>query len=246
MMDRNAGRRSSPVRFFSTYLHLWPLLRVGAILAMALVCFTIVVDAYAVNKAFVWISDAVLSLSWDEPSQTIDHYRLEVAETDLLAEPVTTSLMYAYTKRNGLSYELKPDRSYLFRVQSINPYGVMSDYSDSTALYIREGGEVAKMTEEAQPVAFALSQNYPNPFNSRTTINYQVPGPGAVVETTMTIYNITGQKIRELVHEHAVPGQYSVVWDGLDSSGNQVSSGHYIYLLTAGTCRMTKKMIFMK
>ena len=244
------ARRYGPGRTVSgllkRHLHLWPCLRLAAFLTIVLVCFTIAVDAYSLNRAFTWVSEELLHIAWDVPPQAVDHYRIEVAETALLDEPVSTTVSYAYVKRNDLSYEMKSGHSYLFRVQSVNPYGVLSGYSDSTALFIRRGGGIAETLAEDRPMEFALSQNYPNPFNNSTTISYQVPGSGAMLETTMIVYNSLGQNVRELVHGHMPAGRYAVVWDGLDERGNQVSSGNYIYLLTAGTYRVSKKMILMK
>lgn len=225
---------------------LWRTLQITAVLIILLVLSSMAVDAYTLGKAFVWVTDRVLHLTWDEPEQTVDHYRIEVVDTDLLADPVTSSQYFTYARRNEFSQELSEDHSYLFRVQGVTPYGSYSPASDSTSLYIVEGGQTTRKLAETQPTAFSLSQNYPNPFNSSTAIHYQVPGAAGSIETTMTIYNILGQEVRKLVNNAMPPGQYTAVWDGRDESGNEVSSGHYLYLLTSGKHRMSKKMLLMK
>ncbi|OVE79413.1 hypothetical protein BVY01_02635 [bacterium I07] len=65
------------------------------------------------------------------------------------------------------------------------------------------------------PTEYALRQNYPNPFNPQTTIRYQIPEAGNVA---IEIFNMMGQRIRILVEEDKVAGQYSVQWDGRDDS----------------------------
>jgi hypothetical protein len=79
--------------------------------------------------------------------------------------------------------------------------------------------------EVAIPKDFAVSQNYPNPFNPTTKIDYQVPVDAKVV---MEVYNITGQKVMELVNQQMSAGYYTV-----DFGASKLASGVYIYRLAA-------------
>ena len=60
------------------------------------------------------------------------------------------------------------------------------------------------------------------------------------------IFNIRGQKVRNLVNADFVSGEYTVVWDGRDDVGETVSSGVYLYKLTTREHQDTRKMILMK
>jgi flagellar hook assembly protein FlgD len=93
------------------------------------------------------------------------------------------------------------------------------------------------------PTEFSLHQNYPNPFNPTTTITYALPKKEDV---TLTIFNSLGRKIRTLVNEQQVAGNYEIKWDGTDDNGKAVPSGIYFYQLKAGTFTETKKMTLMK
>ncbi|UCE07077.1 MAG: T9SS type A sorting domain-containing protein, partial [bacterium] len=95
----------------------------------------------------------------------------------------------------------------------------------------------------AIPEKYALDQNYPNPFNPDTHINYQLPEESHVV---IKIYNTLGQEIRTLLNENKPAGYYRTIWNGLDSNGNQVVSGIYLYQIKAGSFVCTKKMAFLK
>ena len=89
-----------------------------------------------------------------------------------------------------------------------------------------------------------ISQNFPNPFNPETTIEFSVLDAGKV---TIEVYNILGEKIQTLVNSDFLPGTYSTVWKGTDSSGKSVSSGIYFYKLTANsTYTSTQKMLLLK
>lgn len=98
-------------------------------------------------------------------------------------------------------------------------------------------------TEQNTPRTFSLGQNYPNPFNPTTTIRYQLP---ANSEVKLTIYNLLGQQVREVVNQQQGPGAYQVLWDGRSDSGVRVASGMYFYRLTAGGLLQTRKMLLVR
>jgi hypothetical protein len=93
------------------------------------------------------------------------------------------------------------------------------------------------------PVDYSLSQNFPNPFNPSTTVNFSVPTAGLV---TLKVYDMIGQEVATLFSGSAERGTYTLVWNGKDNSGNFVSSGSYIYRMTAGDFTQSKKMLFLK
>lgn len=98
--------------------------------------------------------------------------------------------------------------------------------------------------EEAEiPVKFKLEQNYPNPFNPFTTIQYTIDQRS---EVSIVIYDLLGNKIKTLVNEVKLPGQYGVLWNGENNLGQPVSSGIYIYVLKAGNFVQTRKMAYLK
>ena len=95
----------------------------------------------------------------------------------------------------------------------------------------------------ALPTTMELSQNYPNPFNPETTIRFALT---SAQHATLTVYNVTGQKVRTLVQGTIQAGQQSVVWDGRDDSGNAVASGIYFYRLSTDEETQSRKMVFLK
>ncbi|MCH9031033.1 MAG: S8 family serine peptidase [candidate division Zixibacteria bacterium] len=93
------------------------------------------------------------------------------------------------------------------------------------------------------PNSFELSQNYPNPFNPSTTISYSLPRAGNV---RLSVLNILGQEVRELVDSYHSAGSQSVIWDGKNSGGQTVASGIYFYRLESESETLTRKMAFLK
>jgi predicted outer membrane repeat protein len=106
-----------------------------------------------------------------------------------------------------------------------------------------ENQNVVGANEDLIPLITKLNQNYPNPFNPSTTINYSLKENSKV---TLNIYNIKGQKVKQLVSHQRSAGQHSVVWNGTDDSGKSVSSGIYFYKLKAGDFQKVRKMILIK
>ena len=103
-----------------------------------------------------------------------------------------------------------------------------------------------KSVELAAPSDYALEQNFPNPFNSETIIRYKINQAAENLEVKLLIYNSLGELVRTLVDERQSNGNYSVVWDGQDNSGNMVSSGIYIGRLITKNAISNLKMIYMK
>jgi hypothetical protein len=98
-------------------------------------------------------------------------------------------------------------------------------------------------SRKAVPLSYGLSQNYPNPFNPSTGITYAVPKKARV---RIEVYSLTGKRIRTLVDEDRVPGEYAAAWDGLDDAGRKAVSGVYFCRMTAGTFARTVKMTVLK
>ena len=64
--------------------------------------------------------------------------------------------------------------------------------------------------------------------------------------TQLVIYNITGQKVRELISENMTAGMHTTIWNGRDDRDNSVSSGIYFSRLTMGEKTAVGKMMLVK
>ena len=85
--------------------------------------------------------------------------------------------------------------------------------------------------------------NFPNPFDRSTVIQFSVP---AAAHVTVTIYDLAGREIVQLMSKNMDTGNYSVTWNGKNSMGAAVASGIYLYELTAGSNYEVKKMVYVK
>jgi len=85
---------------------------------------------------------------------------------------------------------------------------------------------------------FELYQNFPNPFNPTTTIRYQIPEDGMV---TLKVYDILGREVKTLVNDFKTKGRYEVTFNA-----DALASGLYIYEITSGSYKASKKMTLIK
>ncbi len=99
------------------------------------------------------------------------------------------------------------------------------------------------LSDDILTLSTELQSNYPNPFNPETTIFYYLEETSDVC---LEIYNVKGQKVRQLVNDQVDSGQHSIVWDGKDDTGQSLASGIFFYRMTAGKYSSVKKMILIK
>ena len=95
------------------------------------------------------------------------------------------------------------------------------------------------VSSELIPDVYSLEQNYPNPFNPSTIIEFSLPEE--VSSVTLSIYNVLGEKVAELVNTSLIAGKYSYQWNAKD-----VATGMYIYELRTDKFVSVKKMVLIK
>ena len=113
----------------------------------------------------------------------------------------------------------------------------INDKADAWLVSFREESNVVPSPEKV-----TLS-NYPNPFNPSTTISYSLPLEGNV---SLSIYNVKGQLVKQLIDGSQLEGYYEVVWNGKDNNEKSVSSGIYFYKLSTKDDTIMKKMLMLK
>ena len=93
---------------------------------------------------------------------------------------------------------------------------------------ITVSNSVSVAEESSVPNSFRLEQNYPNPFNPATVIRFELPRAS---EVSLSIYNLSGQLVRELARGAFAGGVHQIVWEANDDRGKRVPSGVYVYRL---------------
>jgi hypothetical protein len=88
--------------------------------------------------------------------------------------------------------------------------------------------------------------NHPNPFNPSTEISFTLTTEN-VESVKIEIYNIKGQKVKQLFRGQLPTGKHSFVWNGKDENDKVVSSGVYLYELNINNkIQAVRKCLLMK
>tara|TARA_B100000315_G_C14574219_1_gene587149 strand:+ start:517 stop:1131 length:615 start_codon:yes stop_codon:yes gene_type:complete len=91
--------------------------------------------------------------------------------------------------------------------------------------------------------SFQLHPNYPNPFNPSTRITFSTDN---IVDVFLTVYSVSGLKVKELGYGSYMQGTHTVSWNGRDEKNRSVSTGVYILKVKAGEQVLTRKMTLIK
>jgi len=197
------------------------------------------------------------SISFSNKIQRINPQTKEIDEYDLFATARGlaydgNSLWYSSLRSEG--YSIGATRKLAIPNYNTTAYFFTPGYYpfgltwDGTYLWLADDGADSlyqievKQTEVEEslqtPVSFELYQNYPNPFNPSTTISFSITEQNYV---TLSVYDITGQKIATLVDSPMSAGSHSVVFDG-----TKLGSGVYFYKLESKGFNKTGKLLLMK
>jgi hypothetical protein len=133
----------------------------------------------------------------------------------------------------------------LNRLQREYPQSAEAEFAESqmrnyvgTALTAGPTGmnkAVAGQGQANPPTEFALEQNYPNPFNPTTTLRFAIPQNEHV---TLKVYDLLGREVATLESGFKSAGAYQTLFDA-----SALSSGVYIYRLTAGSFTALRKIV---
>ncbi len=178
----------------------------------------------------------------------VDFQLHEVSAQELVLQDMTFTAKETYSADNSIT--VGPD-------VTISNSGDLilgaPTVSLSGAIYIVKGGKLTvishaipvnvKNGHSTIPKEFILSQNYPNPFNPETIIEYSIPEYSVI---DLSIYDVSGRKIKTLIHTKQNPGFHQIKWDGRDEAGQEVPNGIYFYHFRTDSFSDIRRMIFIK
>jgi len=219
-------------------------------------------DSGSIAVSFADNSNGIVGYLDGTLSVTTDGGGSWTARTSPTAQTITSLSYVSGTPYIWMSDDFGPylstDRGSTWTPQTVFPFSGFifhGTFFDTTAgwmvtsfgealLYHGRVATSIAATGSIQPTSFFLEQNYPNPFNPSTRIRFQIPTRSKV---RLTVYNVLGQRIAEVVNREYEAGAYDQAWVGA------VSSGIYFYRIEAVPDNDpgkrfvdVKKMVFIK
>lgn len=123
-------------------------------------------------------------------------------------------------------------------------YATAGDKSNGGTLMLPAPSEQDKDTQSDDVVRVTtLQRPYPNPFNPTVKFEFTLKEPGKV---RLSIYDIRGHLIRDVVNEALPTGRYERTWQGEDRQGRQMASGVYFARMQADGQCWTHRMVLVK
>jgi hypothetical protein len=114
---------------------------------------------------------------------------------------------------------------------------VVTHWTEGNEFFSTDGisvtGKISPQTTD-----YTLVQNNPNPFREKTNIRFHIPEDTHV---TITLYNVLGDKMAEIVNDNYKAGEYNIVFNA-----NGMASGTYFYKIVTSNFTATRKMNISK
>lgn len=136
---------------------------------------------------------------------------------------------------------------YCFIARASDHTGNVGTLSDSCDLKITFTEDLITSIEDTEGrksnSQFQLGPNRPNPFNQQTIIPFELKNPALV---RLRIYDFDGRLVNELLGDYLFPGTHQVIWNGTNSSKQQMPSGVYVYQILVNDQVGARRMILLR
>jgi uncharacterized protein YcsI (UPF0317 family) len=152
-----------------------------------------------------------------------------------------------FTQINGVTVDKDADgitigKPYLPPPPPPTPIASPGDTVIMVPTPIQRQGAVLGAT--AQAVDLPLYRPMPNPFSDGMHMAYAVGPEGARVR--ISVYDVSGRRVRSLADGEQAPGSHLVAWDGRDDQGMRMRGGVYFVHAQVGRDVKQVRVMFLK
>ncbi len=179
---------------------------------------------YPNSTNITWLAGESRTITWDVANT--DTSPINCSNVDILLS-VDGGYTYPYTLASntandgsaGITVPAAPTMDGRIKVKAVgNVFFDLGNYDITISSLVAVPGDLPEK-------AFALRGNHPNPFNPHTSIGFDLYRDGPV---KLSIFDLSGRKLRTLVDADLSAGEHTVTWDGKDAAGNELPSGIYL------------------
>ena len=151
---------------------------------------------------------------------------------------------------DGYPWPIEPDGNgptlELIHPDSLNEYATSWSFSDGngTPGYLNSVfEELSLLDDQNYPSEFSLHFAFPNPFNSHVKIVFSI---AEVSQASLAIVNILGETVRTFKNQYYTTGVNTIVWDGKNDFGHDLSTGIYFCRLKSENIDNSIKLLYVK
>jgi flagellar hook assembly protein FlgD len=112
--------------------------------------------------------------------------------------------------------------------------------NDTMSGYVVVGRAAGVAEANSMPLKFRLEVPRPSVFARSAAVAFALPHKADV---SLSVYDATGVKVRQLRRSSAAAGEYRVSWDGRNDQNRTVPAGTYFCRLVAGEHRGTAVLV---
>ena len=134
----------------------------------------------------------------------------------------------------------------LIHPDSLNEYGTSWSFSEGngTPGYLNSIFEELNLSDDGNyPSTISLHSAFPNPFNSHVKIVFSLAD---VSQANLVIVNILGETVRTFKNQYYTRGLNTIVWDGKNDFGHDLSTGIYFCRLKSENIDNSIKLLYVK
>jgi hypothetical protein len=125
-----------------------------------------------------------------------------------------------------------------FIAEDVDPPSLVEAAVDDTRVLAFNSGVTSAAPGQTQGLALAAPS--PNPSGAWTKLRFTL---SEVAEAKLSIYDLSGRRVRMLWAGRRGPGSHTAVWDGRDHAGQPVASGLYLARLEALGQERTQRIV---
>lgn len=185
-------------------------------------------------------------LNWTTQSETnlsgYYLYRNSINNIDtayMLPSLIAATNTSSETNYSFVDQEVVTGGTYYYWLESIELNNESSMHGPISVI-LTNGNDI---TPPVIPSMTELRGIYPNPFNPMTIVSYNI---AKTANVTIDVYNVKGEKVRNLVNASKNVGSHQVAWNGNDENGKSCTSGIYYIKMIAGKYVTTQKAVLTK
>ncbi len=194
------------------------------------------------NTVLTWNGGSQYTVTWDVAGTTAAPVSCSTVNIRLSVDGGYTwpYLLASGTANDGSELVVAPNvATNLARVKVEAANNIFFDVSNANFM-IDDATGVADAPFGLRPQLLA---NRPNPFGGETTLSFVMPASG---RAELSVYDLSGRRVRTLVTGEVGSGNNQVTWDGTDAAGRPLSAGVYFYRLDTLGESLTGQMTILR